>query len=197
MSGTFLGHAWVRVFYLEFTGTGITVDDLQSVADEVASLWLANTATYITNDVTLTAVDVRYIPSTGTELRYTGTYSDTGALAGPSVDDASAAHVIDYVISDYYRGGHPRAYMAGVATAYVTNGSDISAGGQANLVNAENGFRNALNAYTTTNITAMTMGTVRFESGGAWLSPPYFVAFTSVKYGKGGKLGSQRRRILS
>jgi hypothetical protein len=197
MSGLFFNSPWTSVFYLELTGGPGTVTDLQSLADEVASLWNTNYAPLVAPSVTLSSVDVRYYPSVGSELRYTGTYAHAGTNAGTSIDDVSSCIVVDFVISDYYRGGHPRQYLPGPIVTDVTAGKQISAAKQSAVVAGVNTFRNGLNAFTTTNFTAVVMGTVRFASGNVWLSPPYFVAFTSVKIGKKGVLGSQRRRLLA
>lgn len=197
ISGTLFGHAFVTVFYVELTGGGaITQADVLTLAADIGAAWQTNILPYLTTDVTVTEVDVRFIPSAGSEIRAINTRSDAGTLAG-SVPDASACHVFDHLISDYYRGGHPRWYLPGVEASAVTNGSNVDAVLQANLVSAVASFRAAVNALTTTNISAVVIGTVRFASGNAWLSPPRFVAFVGGKYGKRGRLGSQRRRILS
>jgi hypothetical protein len=197
MSGKFDGHAYTSVFYLNLTHGVVTVTDLQNVADYIAAQWNTNYGPEVTGAVTLTAVDIRFIPTVGSELRYVGTYGYAGTNAGGNPDNVSSCSVIDFVISDYYRGGHPRQYVPGPPLTAISNGSDISGTYMSALVAAVNTFRNNLNAHTTTNISAIVMGTVRFASGGAWLVPPRFVAFTSVKAGKNLKMGAQRRRILS
>lgn len=197
ISGKYQGHTFVWVFYLELTGTGIIVNDLATLATDIDTALNTNLIPVLGTDVLFSSIDIRYINSVGSEERYTKSISRTGSLAGTSIQDASACHVISWVISDYYRGGHPRTYLPGLTEALVTNGSDIDASHMATIVNDMNNFRLALNAVTTTNITGVAMGTVRFAQGNAWLSPPKFVQFTSVKAGKNSKVGSQRRRILA
>lgn len=193
--GTIFGHAWTQVFYLQVTGAAVTVNDLQSVSDEIATLWNTNIAPSLTADCILTNVSIVYIPSVGNELTYEGSYSHAGTAAGTTIDNAASSYVVNWKISAYYRGGHPRSYVPGVETSAVTNGSSISAATGSTFAGHWNTFRNALNAFTTTNITALVMGTLSFQAANAWRATPLFRAFTSVSVAA--KLGSQRRRIHS
>lgn len=195
--GTFFGHQWVAVHYVSLAHTNpVTVNDLKTVADWIGAHYITIGTGYVSSSVILTQVDVSFIPSLGNVLDYTGSYSVAG-IGGTAVGDASACQRIDWIISDRYRGGHPGTYVPGPVLANVTNGSDISSAAQSGLVSAAETYRNGLNALTSTNITAIVMGTVRYESSGSWLSPPVFRAYTSSKFGKGGKLASQRRRIVA
>ena len=185
------------MFYVNIVGSSITVNALSTFATALWSEIGSTVGGYWSNQVTLTTIDITYIPSVGNELRYTLSGGTTYALAETDVDNVASCYVIDFVISDYYRGGHPRLYMVGPTTNAVSNGSNVSGARQAALVTAWNNLRNWVNAYTAAPITSMSMGTVRYASHNAWLSPPRFTAYTSVKFGKKGKLGSQRRRILT
>lgn len=197
LSGTILGHPWINTFWLQITHTGaVTVTDLQDIADFISASWNTDFGAAVSADAILTQVSVAFYPTVGTELVYVGSYSHVGG-APAAVQDAGASWVIDFVISSFYRGGKPRWYLPGVPAASISNGSNISTSGFNVLVGGINIFRNHLNAHTTANVTAMTMGVVRFASGNAWLTPPVFWPYTSVKVGKKYKLGSQRRRILA
>lgn len=197
MQGTIFTHRWVNVFYLQLSGSGITVNDLQTIANGIEAAWVADPAHALTGDVTLSSVTVDYVPSVGNSLQFVGSYSAAGSGGGTTVQDASACHVVDYVISASYRGGHPRSYVPGVDVSTVSAGSNVSSAQQSVVATRYNAFRNAVNALTSTNVTATVMGTVSFQTAGAWRTPPIFRAYTSVKYGNGGKLGSARRRIHS
>jgi hypothetical protein len=195
ISGTTLTHKWAQIFYLQITGSAVTVNDLQSISDEIATLWNTDVAPNLPGTVVLTNVTVVYIPSAGNELTYEGTYSHAGSSGNAQVADASACYVVQWKISAYYRGGHPRSYQTGPTAASVTNGSQISSGAVSAMASAWNSFRNSLNAFTTTNITGIVMGTLSFQTGNAWRTTPVFRAFTSVAVSN--ILGSQRRRIRS
>lgn len=195
LQGTTLGHKWVQVFYLQFTHGVVTVTDLQSISDEIATLWNTNVAGHTTTTTILTSVTLVFIPSVGNEVVYEGVYSHAGTNASAQVADASACAVVQWKISAYYRGGHPRTYFPGLGAAQVTNGSDIDPAFVTALVTGWNAFRNALNAFTTTNVSAIVMGTLSFQTANAWRTTPVFRPFTSVAVNN--KLGSQRRRIHS
>lgn len=195
ISGKTLTHTWVMVFYLQLTGSGIIVNDLQSVANQIDTLWNTNIAPKVPTTVTMTNISVVFIPSVGNETRYDGSYSRAGTNGNTQVADASACYVVRWAISAYYRGGHPRTYMPGVSTADVTNGSAIGGASASNIATAWNTIRNALNSFTTTNITGIVMGTLSFQTGNAWRATPLFRPFTSVSVSN--LLGSQRRRIRS
>ena len=195
LSGTLYNHRWVNVFYLQITTGGVvTVNDLQTVANGIASSWNTRIRPSLDNVCVLTGVQIIYVPSVGNEVVFQGTYTYTGA-GNDHVSDAGAAYVIDWTISAAYRGGHPRSYWPGVINAYVTNGSDITAAGLTALNTAATNFRNDINVLTATNITAVVMGTLSFASGKVWRGTPIFRAYNSNKVRN--KLGSQRRRILS
>lgn len=188
-------HRWVNVFYLSLTTSGaVTVTDLQTLANAIASSWNTRIRPSLDNHCVLQSVELIYVPSAGNELVYTAPVTYTGGGADP-VSDASAAYVINWVISAMYRGGHPRSYWPGCINAYITNGSDITGAGQTALNTAASNFRNDINALTSTNVTGVAMGTVSFASNNAWRTTPVFRAYTSNRVRN--KLGSQRRRILS
>lgn len=195
ISGTCQGHAWTQVFYLQLTGSAITVNDLQTLANDIEGFYSTNLAASMPSVWALTDIKIVYIPSAGSEVVYEGTYSLVGTNAGTIVDNAASCLVIRWAISAYYRGGHPRTYMPGVMTSLVTNGSNIDPTNGSAFATKYNAIRNGINATTTTNITAVVMGTVSFQSGNAWRVTPVFRPFTSVSYNP--KLGSQRRRIKS
>jgi len=193
--GTILGHEWVNVFYLELTHTDpVTVDDLSALADAIDTEIAAHYPNAATTGMVISEIKLVFIPTAGSELAFTKAVSHVGS-GNAAINDAAACVVVNWVISDYYRGGHPRTYFAGADGTHVTNGSDLDSASRSGLAASANDFRNGLNAITTDNITAVQMGTVRFQSGGEWLSPPVFRPYTSVSVRT--KLGSQRRRILS
>lgn len=195
IGGTTLTHLWKQVFYCNLTGSTITVNDLQALCDEINTLWSANIKAQQCSTTIMSNVQAVYIPSVGNETVAIGTYTETGTNVGTQIQDAAAAFVISWKTTRYYRGGHPRSYMAGVPSSAITNGSNVASATQTAVASAWSTFKSGLNAFTSTNITGTQMGTVSFASGNAWRSPPIFVPFTDV--GCAATLGSQRRRIHS
>jgi hypothetical protein len=188
-----MGHAWVQVFYLQLTGTGITTADLSTLATDIATDWNTNIAPTVPSTVAMAEVSIVYVPSVGNEVVANVSVSHVGTSPNTQVDDAAACYVINWSISAYYRGGHPRWYLPGPTTNNVTNGSDIPSASQAGLATAANAFRTAINGYTTANISGVVMGTLSFATGNAWRATPLFRTFTGASTSP--KLGSQRRRI--
>lgn len=195
ISGTIWGHKWVNVFWLNITHSGVvTVSDLQTIANGIDTAWSANVKGVLDNHCVMTSIDVAFFPTSTTEVRYTGSYNEIGTQAS-QLTDAAACTVVDWIISAYYRGGKPRSYVPGVRADQVNNGSDFSAAYLTAAATAFNNYRNAINALTSTNITAVVMGTLSFVQANAYRAAAVFYTYTSVKIRP--KLGTQRRRILS
>lgn len=185
----------MNIHYLRLTHTsGVTVDDLSTLNDDLDAQWAAHVQTDVSSDSAMRQIRTTFIPTSGTELVFQSNYSRVGAQGG-GIKDSAASIVLNWVISSYYRGGHPRTYRAGVPSGYMLDGANIDSADLAALGSHANAWRNAINALTTTNITKVELGTVRYEAAGVWLSPPEFFPFTSVSARS--KLGSQRRRITS
>lgn len=195
VSGVVFNHRWTNVFYLNITHSGsVTVDDLKTIADGIAATWDTNVSPQVSNVVAMDTVTIVFFPSSGTELVYAGTYSHVGHGTTP-LNDASACIVVDWLIDAYYRGGKPRTYIAGVKADLIDEGSLLDSTYRSGTATAFNALRNAINALTSTNITAAVMGTVSFSTAGAWRVPPVFRPYTSVKIRS--VLGSQRRRLTT
>lgn len=195
LNGTNFSHSWNNIFYVTLAGSSIDSTDLDTLASTIATSWGTNIAPHLSDSVTLTNVQIVYLPSAGTEVLGTWGGSKPGTRTAQQLQDASGAYVMSWKIGAYYRGGHPRWYVPGVATSDITNGSDVSGTAQGAFATAFAALRGAINSATTTHISSVTMGTVSFQTGNAWRSPPIFRAFGSVALSK--KLGNQRRRIHS
>jgi hypothetical protein len=193
--GTTQGHQWTNVFYLQLSGSGIVAADLTTLATTIANSWNTNWAPNINPSVILTKVEIVYIPSVGNEVVGAVTVSHPGTRAGVDIQNAGSSWVLNWLISAYYRGGHPRMYLAAPVVADVTNGSSLSPSDATNVTNAWLNIRSAIDAATTTNITAVLMGTLSYQTGNAWRTTPLFRPYTGCSTRT--VMGSQRRRILS
>jgi hypothetical protein len=195
ISGTIWGHKWANVFWLEVTKSApVTVNDLSALATALASAWNTDLVTFCGSQHVTTEVQVTYYDTTGPTLQFVDAVNLVGGQPS-TFPDASAAYLIDWVISAIYRGGHPRTYLAGPNNGDVVTGGQLAGGVQTSFATHSNAFRNAVNAITTTNITTVVMGTVSFVHALAWRSPPVFRAYTSTKVN--GSIGTIKRRIRS
>lgn len=181
------------MLYLRLThSVPVTVNDLESIANDIADSWGTRLTPRITSNVTLDRIDITFIPTAGESLQWSHSEVKTGADANV-LADAASCYVLDWLISDYYRGGHPRSYLPGVPANQLTNGSDLGAVFLAAVAVQVELFRNDVNAITSTHVTAVEIGTVRFQSHLAWLVPPVFRPYTGSKIRT--VIGTQRRRL--
>lgn len=187
-------HTFANVFWLRFTHANpVTVNDLETITNGIIDALGTNFGALLTSNVSYLATKATFIKAVGESLEYTHTESKTGG-DGNTLPDAAACFVINWATGQYYRGGHPRTYMPGIRSTYLVNASDLTAIGQSALAAAAQAWLNAVNALTSTNITVVEMGTVRFESAKAWLSPPVFVPYQSASIRH--VIGTQRRRLV-
>lgn len=193
LAGTFLTHPWRNIGYLAISGTGIATSDLNTLAGTINTAWGTRNIANISDQCSLTSVKIVYIPSVGQEILGVSAVAKTGTRVGGFVDNASSSYLVNWNVNRYYRGGHPRWYIASALTADITNGSDLSSSMRTAFNTAFNGFLNDVNAATTTNITSVQLGTLSFQHAGAWRNPPVFWPFVSAV--TAAKIATQRRRI--
>lgn len=193
LSGLISTHGWVNVLYLKLTHTNpVTVNDLETILNGVSDNWNTDIGSQLTTNVSLNAVAASFITGVGTSLDYTHTETHSGSQANPIQNIASCV-VVNWAIGDYYRGGHPRTYFPGPNGGNLNNGSTLTGAYQAALATSATAWLNHINALTSTNVTQVQLGTVRYQSGHNWLSPPVFKPYTSASIRP--TLGIQRRRL--
>jgi hypothetical protein len=195
ISGLYLGHKWASVYYLQLTGSAIVAADLNTLSGDIAAAWNTRYNANLSNNVSITQVAIVYIPSVGNEVNGSWTGSHAGTAGSSDVENAGTCAVINWKISAYYRGGHPRTYLPGLLNANITNGSQIGSGELTNLATASTGFLADNNGFTTTNISGVAMGTLSYAHANTWRNPPIFRPYTGCSIR--GVIGSQRRRVLS
>lgn len=193
ISGTQTTLPWTNVFYLDLSGASIVSADLNTLAGDIASEWNSSIAANVSVDTDLTEVAIVYVPSVGNELTGIWTGTHVGTASGSTIDNAATCAVVNFHINAYYRGGHPRLYMAGLTTGQVSGTNVLTPTVQGNIATSWSAFLTAVNAMTTTNITAVQMGTCSFQTGNAWRVPPIFRPYKSVTVRS--LIGTQRRRI--
>lgn len=193
LTGLTQTHPWAAIQWLQLTSAAPAVADLQSIVDSISAAWNTNIVPNVPAAVSLSEVEAVWTPTVGTEIIAQNSTVRTGSLSGTIIADAGCSYVLNWHLNAYYRGGHPRTFLPGVITAAVTNGSDLVSGYQSAIQAAALAYLNAVNALTHGAISATLLGTVSFQVGNAWRTPPIFRPFTGVSVG--GKIGTQRRRI--
>lgn len=188
------GNTWVNVFWLNLTATTHVPADLASIVDSMVASYSTHLMANMTNGYTQTQAKASWLYASNSVLEYTGSYANTGQVASASLTDAVCA-VLNWSITDYYRGGHPRTYIPGPAATHIGSGRILDSSTQTSIAAHGASFLTAVNALTHGGISAVALGTVRFASSNAWLTPPQFKAYQSASCRS--ILGTQRRRYAA
>lgn len=186
------GNPWVNVFWLNLTATTHVAADLNNVLNTIATSYGTQFEPLWNNPTFFTQAKASWIYSAGNVIDTAITYSGGGSGGAGVATDATCT-LINWSISDYYRGGHPRTYLPGTPDAKITNGRNLDTTYATNVATAANAFLTAANAASHGGITACALGTVRFASGNAWLSPPVFRAYNAATVSP--IVATQRRRL--
>lgn len=202
ISGTLFTHKWTNVMWLKLTSSGTrTVNDLATILDGLLASYNTRFGPQLGSNVGgITGEGVWQTSSTNIlDVVRTHSFAPSGAS---SIGDAAACYVISWKLGLRYRGGKPRTYLPGPPSSSVTNGSDVASASLSALAAAAVSFMADVNALTSTNVTAVQLGTVSFFTAGGsetvpptYRTPPVFEPFTGS--GARAKIGSQRRRILT
>jgi hypothetical protein len=188
------GNQWVNVFWLNLTATTHVVADLKSIIDTLVGYYNTDLQPSMSSDFHQLGAKATWLYASGNAIEYAGSYNNVGG-DGNSVSSDAMCSVIDWTINDYYRGGHPRTYFPGLAATHVNLGRTLVGTYASTLAAGANAFISHVNAETHGGISAVALGTVRFASGNAWLSPPVFRAYQSASVRS--IVGTQRRRYAA
>lgn len=193
ISGVVGSTVWTNVFHLQFTTDGTrTAADLKTITDGMVAAYFARFKARQSAACVLNDAKAVWITAVGNEIAYESSYNDAGTNGGAQAI-VSAAPVINWSISAYYRGGHPRTYMPGLVTSDVTNNNALSPTAVGLWATAASSFLTDVNALVGTHILTTKLGEVSYQSGGVWRVPPIFRPFNSASLRT--LLGTQRRRI--
>lgn len=174
--------------------TSGTIDEaaVLVLAQDLHEAYVAHLLNVIPGGTELDETKVRWHLSGGGFVEAIYVHADGGAGSGSNAP-AQCAPVIDWHIASTYRGGHPRTYLPGIATANVTGLDAVDNTFRATLATHAKAFIDAVEADTTDPFPERRIGTVRFFSGHAALDPPEFFRYTAASVRS--RLGTQRRRI--
>lgn len=186
-------HKWACVFWLNLTTAAPAQADLQTLAAKISSGFNTSVVPQITIDTTMNSVSLVWTPTAGFELIASDTTTRTGAVGTAGMTNAASCFVVNHRTGAYYRGGHSRSYLPGVASVDVTNGSTISAGKAGQVATAWASWVTGIKTGAVGAISAVDVGVVRFSSKGMWLVPPVFYPWVSHSVRL--TLGTQRGRL--
>jgi len=194
ITGTQAGVNWNNIFHCQLTtSSSIAQADLDTWTTSFQAQYKTSFAPHSHSGIVYTlAKTVLYTPGGG-ELISSITMTGNGTEAGTQISDASAAKVVSWLSTVYWRGGKPRTYIPGPVTADTANNVSLAGAEITSLQTAAGGFRTAINALTAGTITGTQLGFVSFFTGNALRPTPLFFAITGAKVH--GRIGSQRRRL--
>jgi len=184
---------WANVFWANLAGGAAAPQaNLDTWLTSFANAYKTNLGALQTTDVAYVQAKATLFQTGGTVLQSVSAMTGAGTNGTPGVADNSAALVISWVTSVYWRGGKPRTYLAGPLNTIVLNNHSISSATAASIVTAGNAFRTAVNALSAGAITSTTLGFVSFRSGNVDRVPPLFFSFNGANAHT--RIGTQRRR---
>jgi len=170
--------------------TPTAVGDLQTLANTVRSSWVTNVIPLQSNSLTLTDCVVTDLTNdTGASATSTG--SNVGGLAS-AASPANTAVCWSWKISNRYRGGHPRTYIAGLAQANVLNANTLTAAHVTAHAAAAAAVRTAVNALVI-GATTWQLCCVSYYKNKALRPVGINFIYTGVSVDS--RIDSQRRRL--
>jgi hypothetical protein len=198
-------HASGSRFYLTYTGGKPGGGDLTTLASDIATAWSAHVASVVCLPEFLSTVNIIDLSSdTGAEGTWTG--HNAGTLGGSQLP-ASAAAVVNHIISRRYRGGRPRTYLRAGTQGTMQGTNEWTAAFQSSVLTAWQGWIGAILALTGFGFALAAIVNVSYFKGfTAFEEPsgryrniptpratPVIDAITSSTVGL--KIGTQRRRL--
>jgi hypothetical protein len=190
---TFLKN-WANIYFYLMSGVSGTPNtaDVLSLVTQAHNSYNTRIQTHKNSGSSLMTTKGIYVPSVGTEIvaEYSATHAGTG---GGTPLSNNAALVLSWLSDQYYRGGHPRSYLDGMETDYVTNPTTWDPTAISTFETAGAGYLSDVNAFTSTHIGAVFLGTVNFARHNAWLSPAVWTPYFGVTVHP--RIDSMRRRL--
>lgn len=153
VSGTWETRPWTNIFHGQYSqqpGDSVTMG---LVANAVLAAYDNAFGALMHNSVQITQCVGQDLASRQGAVGV-GTTGFVGGGSTAAVSSVQIAVCASWVITDRYRGGHPRTYLPGMLAVNTTNGFQLTPG-------AVTAYKNAAAAFLT-NFNAMTAG------GGTW-----------------------------
>jgi hypothetical protein len=186
------GNSWVNVFWLYLGTSNAQVADFHDTLAAIVDAYYNRLGGYISSAYEITLIKGSWLYNDGNVFESQVAVAHAGGGSSSYASDATCT-LINWSISDYYRGGHPRTYLPGTPDNEIVNGRTLNAGFLSNVATNANAFLADVNALTIGDIAETDIGTVRFASGNAWLNPPVFKPYVGASVAP--VIATQRRRL--
>jgi len=188
--GTNQGTAWNNNFHLQYSGTGPTSADLDTLCTQVLTQWATNFAPLCQAGVALASARAVDLTNRAAAIG-NATNTSPGTRAGTAMTNQVAC-VISWPINNRYRGGHPRTYLPAGVLADVTSGHLWAGAFVTAATNAAGGFRTGVNAITISGHT-FTLVALSYYRNHALLGVPTPYTINAPKVH--GRVDTQRTRL--
>lgn len=186
------GHVAANIFYVDSAATTPTASDLNTLATQIRTIWTSRIAPLTCTHWHLVGVSVTALNGTETQ-GVDGTEVPGSGQVDPLPPQVAAC--ISWSIAAAYRGGHPRTYMPGISTGYLTveGSNEMSTTAAVNLATAWTNLANDINGLFL-DADALSMGTVSYFRNKVERTTPVFFAYRTANTRVNTRLASQRRR---
>lgn len=186
---------WANVFWIYVGGINQQQADLDGLTSAFGEMYFAQLGTMLFPDTSVKLCQATFFNGPQSALHSNHAMTHVGTSAGTPINEKSACRVLSWNSNVYWRGGKPRTYVPGVATADTTDGMTlVPASKNQYAINAQN-LHVAINALNFGNFTQSQHGFVSFHTGGTLRTPGVFFPITGGT--AHGRIGSQRRRLGS
>lgn len=191
-SGTYGGAKWANVFHVQAANTGLTSADAVILATGLVAAWDARLKSVHGTGCQLTNCTVVDLTSTsGAQAAVAAAVAGTNGAATPM--PANVALVGSMKLNRRYRGGHPRMYLTGQATAATQSNTSWTGTWVTTTTTAFTGWRTDVNALTTASSGSITLICLSYYTGNVLRAIPQQDAITSIVVHS--RIDTQRRRL--
>jgi hypothetical protein len=195
-SGVYGDTQFTNVLYGKFLGfADALLGDWQLMVDRwITELDIHNWYQFQSSSVNVTSLRGTLRQSSGAFLDTTrgADISGGGAVASTPAD---AAIVISWNTTLHRRGGKPRTYIPGVTFAEMATEKHVDSESRLDIATRANQFLSGIDAIggEVAPFTDVKLGTVLYQLGGAWRTPPVFEPYIGAFVHS--RFGTQRRRL--
>lgn len=200
ISGTFNGTNWANVFHCLVTPSGALT---QGIADNVTigffNAYVQAWCPQLNQKLAVLEASSVMFGDSGQVFESSTTSPTNGQDSGVELP-GSVALCVSWRVSTYYRGGHPRTYLAGISQDRLGNAKSWSEQTVADFSAAAGYFYNYVHNISVIGVSSVSLGYLQqFANGGSlkkpreYLNPPVFHPF--VGWSIHPRVDSQRRRL--
>jgi hypothetical protein len=171
----------VNVFWLQVAASSRNAADLRDVIDDMASSWRSQFGGKVKDAYISSFWRAQWFTGPSTAIVVGRPDVWVGSEDGSHALPASIAMMLLWEIESLYRGGKPRTSVSGLSEADMDSPPFWDSGIVTSWQTAAEAFLAAVNALTSGDISAVSLGTVRFFEDYTALAPPVFWPYTGVR----------------